>query len=90
MFPYFLDLYTINYVRNEHLLPGAMQFPVFNLERTQKPNGEAPQRGPHLGGVLFSQPVLLLVSPAGLHELAFTFLNLDTSSMDIYLYMLSV
>lgn len=52
--------------------------------------GEAPLKAPRLGSLLFSQPALLLVLPAGLHELAFTFLNLDTSSMEtyfIYIYM---
>lgn len=55
--------------------------------------GEAPLKAPRLGSLLFSQPALLLVLPAGLHELAFTFLNLDTSSMEtyfIYIYVFSV
>lgn len=37
-----------------------------------------------MGSLLFSQPALLLALPAGLHELAFTFPNLDTSSMETY------
>lgn len=46
--------------------------------------GEAPLEAPRLGSLLFSQPALLLVLPAGLHELVFTFLNLDTGSMETY------
>ena len=49
--------------------------------------GEVSQEAPCLGSLLFSQPALLLVLPAGLQELAFTCLNLDTSSMETYMYI---
>lgn len=45
---------------------------------------KAPLEAPRLGILLFSQPALLWVLPAGLHELAVTFLNLDTRSMETY------
>ena len=49
--------------------------------------GRRPGRRQCLGSLLFSQPALLLVLPAGLQELAFTCLNLDTSSMETYMYI---
>lgn len=45
---------------------------------------EAPLEAQCLGSLLFSQPALLWVLPAGWHELAVTFLNLDASSMETY------
>lgn len=45
---------------------------------------EVPLEALCLGSVFFSQPALLWVLPAGFHELAVTFLNLDTSSMEAY------
>lgn len=45
---------------------------------------EAPLEARCLGSLLFPQPALLWVLPAGWHELAVTFLNLDASSMETY------
>jgi hypothetical protein len=85
---YFFDPHSINCVLNEHLLQGAMRSPVFNLETTHTYNRGGTTEGSISGSLLFYQPALLLVLPAALYELAFTLLNLDTSSMEaFYIYI---
>lgn len=72
-------------VLKEHLPQGGCSFPCSVWKRPTSPMGEASLKALCLGSLLFSQPALLLVLPAGLHELAFTLLNLDTSSMETYM-----
>lgn len=82
-----LYLYSFHFILNEHLLQGACGFPCSAWKRPMSTTGEASQEAPCLGSLLFSQPALLLVLPAGLQELAFTCLNLDMSSMETYMYI---
>lgn len=71
-------------VLNAHLCQGARLLWVSNAGFGQDPSAKWGSLHCRTGSLLFSQPELLLVLPASFHELAFMFLNLDTSSMETY------
>lgn len=66
--------FSMNYVLNEHLLQGAMPFPMFNLEKTHEHHAGGTARGSESRKSALFTAALLWVLPAALMNWLLRFL----------------